>query len=315
LAVFLIVPIALSACGGSGSYWYSPPTKFPELDSKLSVFGLNGTDPRQYHYSGGGAQAHQQADRTTLRTDWVNTTINAGAFNSKNDIDRDEIYSSELDIISTNAARRLDNEGGETDSFNATLNFFHQSQSYQTDQAQLTIRNMDGSGGTDLDYSTYGYWSADFPAELANPAFTRTTAIAFGETTPLTNIPSTGGAVYAGTMGGLYSEGPGTVVSAAGSVELSVNFETRTAEGLVHDIAAGGENLRDIAFQPSSMSGGSFLGSAVTLAAAPGQTGPEMNGSYYGSLYGPAAEEAAGAFAVTGGGNSLVGGFAGAARP
>lgn len=330
----LILPALLAACGGGGGRpctgWgvlqdpFCTPVRTPSLDSRLSVFGLNGADATgTLTFAGGAVQAHQQEAATTIGTAWTQTRINAGALGSNEETDRDNIYVSrslgvagvDIGTITTDAAGRLDAERGATDSFLATLRLYNGGQYYTSDAARLTIRNMDGGAGTGLSYASYGYWEAEFPAEGALPAFGHRTGFAFGEITPGSALPTSGDADYSGTMTGLYSAASGPATAASGAVDMSVDFATRVFEGGIHDIAAGGTALRDIALAPDVMSGGTFLGSAATRAPAPGQTGPEMAGTYYGGLYGPAAEEAAGAFAVSGGGANLVGGFAGAVQP
>jgi len=165
---------------------------------------------------------------------------------------------------------------------------------------------MDGADGSGLNYATYGYWNAEFAT------FDRLVAFTVADQNAGTTIPASGMATYQGGMTGLYSAGFGAAnQAAAGDASLTVDFDGMSVSGEITGISAGAESLRDVAFQDTALTGSTFSGSAATLPAGAGQTGPEMSGDYSGGLYGPLAPEAVGAFALTGaGGEALVGGFA-----
>ena len=257
------------------------------------------------------AQAQQTADSTTLAAEEGASLIIPGDHVIRDNDLRDLAIIDAIDLTIASAADRLDEEGGEFDRFSSTTEFEYEGVEYEGG-SRLTIRNMDGPDGTNLDYSTFGYWVADFDAQGGNPAFSRLTGFALGMATPISEVPTAGSATYLGEMGGLYSEGAGSSVEAKGSLEMTASFGVPSIEGKIVDITAGGENLRDIEFVSSMTVDGTFTGDAVTLAPELDQTGPAMSGAYIGNLFGPTAEEVAGAFVVEGDNAVLVGGFAGA---
>jgi hypothetical protein len=319
LAGLCVLSVVLAGCtGGGGGGGGGGGLK--AVDSRLSVFGLRGAKPADVNdrsndkidLAGVAARADQDAQGAAVDTGLASMTIYYGGVGFKAldlKVNKETLDVLDLDAfgtIGTAWAGSLDSKGGAEDTFIADVETSRNSTVYETEDGRLTLRNMDGSGGTGLDYSTYGYWAAEFAD------FDRLVAFTIADPAAGTTVPDMGTAVYQGDMTGLYSTGLGAGSQAArGQATLTVDFAGQTVQGEVTAITAGAQTLRDVSLQQTALTGSTFTGAAATLPAGPGQTGPEMAGDYAGGLYGPSAPEAVGAFALTGaGGEALVGGFA-----
>lgn len=319
LTALCLLAAVLAGCGGGGGGGLDAVS----VGSRLSVFGLRGEKPNNpknrsdelVMVDGAAVRADQDNAGASVETGLASMSISFGGFGFKGPLGGGvSVFGETLDIIELDAfgavttrwERHLDGKGGAEDSFKADVETSRNSTVFQTDAGRLTLRNMDGADGSGLTYATYGYWNAEFAT------FDRLVAFTVADQNAGTTIPAAGMATYQGGMTGLYSAGFGAAnQAAAGDVSLTADFDSKSVSGEITGITAGAESLRDVALQVTALTGSTFSGSAATLPAGAGQTGPEMSGDYSGGLYGPLAPEAVGAFALTGaGGEALVGGFA-----
>jgi hypothetical protein len=177
---------------------------------------------------------------------------------------------------------------------------------YQTQRAKMLVPGA-ASG---YDYTSYGVWNRanTFCLGLCESSFFAD-VFYFGSPTSSSQMPSSGQAIFNGTMEGFYSLSP-TAVSLSGDATLAVNFGARTLIGSFHDISTGrvGGNLptgdvsgfNDI-FINAQISGGSLSGTVTGGAGG--------SGTIEGDFFGPAASEVGGVFRMTGAGDT-VGAFA-----
>lgn len=172
---------------------------------------------------------------------------------------------------------------------------------------------LPGTAASNLDWASYGVWSSIQVNPLTGGEFFTGEALSFGVLTPLTDMPTTGGATYNGFMDGFYVNAAKESFGIRGNADMTATFNTGVISGQFNTIVttpisagvpAPGVPFGDINFS-ASISGNNFSGSA----SSSGISAP-MNGTVQGSFYGPAAVEAGGVFRITGGGEHAVGGFA-----
>ncbi len=173
---------------------------------------------------------------------------------------------------------------------------------------------LPGTAASSLDWASYGVWNT-FTAvnPLTGGEFFSGEALSFGVLTPLTDMPTGGGASYNGFMDGFYVNAANQSFSLRGNADMTATFDTSAVSGQFNTITtspislgvpAPGVPFGDINFS-ANISGNNFSGSASSTGIA-----VPMNGTVQGSFYGPAAVEAGGVFRITGGGEHAVGGFA-----
>jgi C-lobe and N-lobe beta barrels of Tf-binding protein B len=155
-------------------------------------------------------------------------------------------------------------------------------------------------------YQTYGVWATGLGTGSGNVG-----AISVGSTTPNASIPSSGSANFSGNAGGLYVDASGNTYLAMGSASLNANFGTQT-------ISLTTTSTQKIPEQGGSVTSAANLNLTGNLTYSAGNnnlsgnltTADGMTGAANGSLYGPAATEIGGTFAVSGGGvKTYIGSF------
>lgn len=147
-----------------------------------------------------------------------------------------------------------------------------------------------------LSYSAYGVWAAD-------PSY-RLGAFAFGTTTPISAMPLAGTATYQGaTMGaGMDASGP---YALRGIIQVNVDFGTRAVATNITGIQTQNLGTNAVSSGSNLAGSGTISGNRFTTTLAGGAS----SGGLHGTFYGPSAEEVAGAWRVTGGGNTAIGSF------
>lgn len=174
----------------------------------------------------------------------------------------------------------------------------------QLSAALLLAYNNTGANGfvaqaPDLSYSAYGVWATNDTGTAG-----RIGAIGIGTLTPIASVPTTGSASYVGTTNGagINAAGP---FALTGAVQIGVNF----ASGAVSTAITGVQQQNittNVVSAGASLSGtGTVSGNRLSSTLAGGGT----SGVLAGSFYGPAAQEVAGAWRVTGSGSTSIGGF------
>jgi len=184
-----------------------------------------------------------------------------------------------------------------------------------TNSLGKVINALDSSVG--WNYQTFGYWLVNLSTvPLAG-------AMSFGSPTPVSGIPISGNATYAGRSGGAYVDPTGNVFTYRGTMLSSVDFAARTIGFSVNPTlitpvstavlppplsALGVTGILTYTSASSQFSG---------LVTAPGATGtvpiPNLIGTATGQFYGPVAQEIGGVLSlkVLGSQETMVGGFGG----
>lgn len=155
------------------------------------------------------------------------------------------------------------------------------------------------SEGEGLSYSTYGLWASNDSA-----SFGRFGAIATGLTTSTSAMPVTGSGTYRGQTIGAGIDGAGPY-ALRGNIEVAVSFGTRAATTTISGIQRQNLNTNAVSAGANLTGTGSVTGNRVSTSLAGGGS----NGSLVGTFHGPSAEELAGAWRVTGGGNTALGSY------
>ncbi|HSG77871.1 MAG TPA: transferrin-binding protein-like solute binding protein, partial [Burkholderiales bacterium] len=155
-------------------------------------------------------------------------------------------------------------------------------------------------------YQSFGVWNRP---DLSERTLEQVFAVSYGAATPGTAVPTTGSATFTGKLAGLLVQPSAADYMVAANVRLQVDFGERSVglassgtsimrDGISASSAPGLDLSGTMRYAPgSSNSAGanpfsnSFSG---TLTTADGS----MSGTSNGRFYGPAAEEAGGAFLV-----------------
>ena len=209
---------------------------------------------------------------------------------------------------------------------NLPANFAAQSTHFT--RLALTIPGPEGST---LSFAGYGLWEVEGP-NVFGTGFVGS-AFSFGVLTAAGAVPTTGNAIYNGTMRGLFSPTPGTAPNAlstlAGTATLTADFAAQTLAASFTGITAT-SNFGPVARVNGGLAGSfvdisatatiannGFTGVATTVATtgaaiAPLANGLQLMGEIDGNFFGPAAEEAGGVIRLGNpSGAHIVGGFAG----
>ena len=165
-----------------------------------------------------------------------------------------------------------------------------------------------------LNYAVYGQWEHDNDAAATSGA---TGDFATGSQTPAANMPISGTANYSGHAIGGLSAG-GTTYALVGTSSFAADFGARTVSGTLSLNATpdGGATvgLWNTVMVGAAIAAGTnqFAGTASAPAASGFVATPAMTGTATGNFYGPAANELAGVWKLSGTGATALGSFGGA---
>jgi len=142
-------------------------------------------------------------------------------------------------------------------------------------------------------YQSFGVWDTLGMDERALGA------TSFGSATPASAVPASGSATFTGKLAGLYTPASGQAALAAANVSLQANFSARSLSFSSSGTTLVGNLATATAAPALDLSG------TLTYAAGSGRfsgtltnAGGTMQGSSLGQFYGPAAQEAGGAFSL-----------------
>ncbi len=140
-------------------------------------------------------------------------------------------------------------------------------------------------------YQSFGVWDALGLEERALGA------TSFGSATPASAVPGSGSATFTGKLAGLYAPASGQAALAAANVSLQANFGARSLS-----FSSSGTTLTSN-LATTTAAPALDLSGTLTYAAGSGRfsgaltnAGGTLQGSSLGQFYGPAAQEAGGAF-------------------
>lgn len=314
-AIFLIVSVLPSCGSSSGSLNLNP---FIRPASELSIFNLRGKAGVPFELKALESQIERDSTQaSTLGPDVGEVVISPGGPIDGVSVELPSSFQSALSNPSSAAfktSERVDAPGG-------TFDTFVQGSVASGSLSTFTLLNTD-SGGSGLDYTTYGIWEYNtYDTNTGALLTTRATAVAFGFPTAAKDMPNTGVATYNGRMDGSFSDtlAPNQAINGAISLvadflttDISVNFTGVTIEGQAfRDLSGTGSITNNTFVNTNNKFIGGFTGALATDPIQPGQIGPDMNGSVQGNFYGPSANEIGGVFEMDGGGAVLNGAFVG----
>jgi hypothetical protein len=162
------------------------------------------------------------------------------------------------------------------------------------------VNGFVGGGATlsGLSYSTYGLWAQN------NGASGLFGAIDAGIQTAASSMPRSGSATYNGQTIGAAASGS-AAYALTGNVNLAANFANNTINTTISGIQLENTATHAVSSVMNVSGTGAISGNhyAGTLA------GGTLSGNSVGSFYGPAAQETAGAWRVSGGGLTAIGSY------
>jgi hypothetical protein len=156
-------------------------------------------------------------------------------------------------------------------------------------------------GAQSLNYAAYGLWASGDTATAG-----RAGTFAFGSLTPTASVPSTGSATFNGITIGIGGATAGsTVYALLGNAQIIANFATQSVTANLTNLSTQNILTNAVGSLPnlsgtSTISGNSYAGPIA---------GTGLTGTINGNFYGPAAQETAGVWQASGGGNAWLGSY------
>lgn len=156
-------------------------------------------------------------------------------------------------------------------------------------------------GGPGLTASTYGIWASTARTSPGDAGL-----FAFGIPTPATAVPVAGSATFTGFTIGMGGAEGGAIYSLEGSVRIVANFAAQTVTSTLTSLIADSATapLREM-FLPNLSGTAAITGNAYSGPIS----GGALTGTLSGNFYGPMAQETAGVWRASGGGNAWIGSF------
>ena len=171
----------------------------------------------------------------------------------------------------------------------------------------------------DLDYTRFGYWLRYQPTE----GLWQASAFTGGFVTPVSDIPTSGSAIYTGAATGIFNDQAicncvtGFVSQFNGDVSLTANFGQLTINGSITNISLTSLSYppgptNDIGFTATIDRANNLFSGTTSVTSEPGGVyafGPTASGIINGRFYGPNAAEVGAVFNLTEGTRRLIGSF------
>ena len=152
-----------------------------------------------------------------------------------------------------------------------------------------------------LNSAAYGLWASGDTATTG-----RAGTFAFGNLTPTASVPGTGSATFNGSTMGVGGANSGsTIYALQGKTQIIANFLAQSVTtnltnlGIQNILTNAVSSLPDLT-GTSTMSGNAYAGPIA---------GTGLTGTINGNFYGSAAQETAGVWQASGGGNSWIGSY------
>jgi len=160
------------------------------------------------------------------------------------------------------------------------------------------------AAGQILSASSYGLWLYTDSANTAQVG-----SLAFGNLTPAASVPATGSATFNGfAIGTASTLNGGSLYAVQGNAQIIANFATQNVTTNLTNLTVHNEPYAPAATITSLPN---LNGSAAMTGNAYAGTisGGALSGTINGNFYGTAAQETAGVWQASGGGNLWVGSF------
>ncbi|MGV3510876.1 MAG: transferrin-binding protein-like solute binding protein [Novosphingobium sp.] len=181
-----------------------------------------------------------------------------------------------------------------------------------------------------LQYTDFGEWTIDPSTSAARPLYLGTYGGGKPGVAPSTSVPTSGSATFSGAAVGYVSQpnsgkSIGDLATFYGALGLTANFAAGTISGDVTDIEVyevGKTSSPSVGSINNIRLSGTISGANISGTATAGPSSGSLyntfgsSGQLTGGFFGPAAQEVAGTFALSGGTNnvSIIGAF-GASQP
>jgi len=156
-------------------------------------------------------------------------------------------------------------------------------------------------GAQSLNYAAYGLWASGDTATTG-----RAGTFAFGNLTPTASVPGTGSATFNGsTMGVGGATGGSTVYALQGNAQIVANFASQSVTTNLTNLGTQNISTNAIGSLPNLTGTSTISGNAYAGPIA----GTGLTGTINGNFYGSAAQETAGVWQASGGGNTWIGSY------
>jgi len=156
-------------------------------------------------------------------------------------------------------------------------------------------------GAQSLSSAAYGFWASGDTATTG-----RAGTLAFGNPTSAVSVPATGTATFNGATTGLGGATGGNAIYALeGKVQVIANFASHSATTNLTGLKTQNISTNAIGALPDLTGVSTISGNAYAGAIA----GTGLNGTVNGNFYGSAAQETAGVWQASGGGNVWMGSY------
>lgn len=289
VALLLLLPAALAACGGSGTG--SGAADGPDLPAGV-VTGFRGklsevSNPVEV------APRYAKLEFTHVQEPTTSTGPNAP----------DSAFI--LDI---------DPQAGTVNGY--ALDFDDDSQAFDSDfiwenlgLSRYRAKMLIPGAASGYDYTSYGVWSHDITVCFIFTCGSEfyASVFAFGSPTGAAGMPTTGSATFNGTMDGYYSYQTQYAAAIHGDATLTADFGAKTVTGAFHDITATAILGSAPDVFPAIDINAQISGGTISGTVSGGMAGSQ--GTLAGDFFGPGAAEMGGVFQMTGYGDT-VGAFA-----
>jgi len=158
------------------------------------------------------------------------------------------------------------------------------------------------AGAQTLNYAAYGLWASGDTTTAG-----RAGTLAFGNLTPTASVPATGSATFNGTTIGVGGATSGsTVYALQGNAQIVANFATQSVTTNLTNLGTQNISTNATGSLPNLTGTSTISGNAYAGPIA----GTGLSGTINGNFYGSNAQETAGVWQATGGGNSWIGSYA-----
>jgi len=152
-----------------------------------------------------------------------------------------------------------------------------------------------------LNYSAYGLWAQNSGGSGLFGA------VGIGSQTPAASMPQTGTATYNGQTVGAAALNDGSGSAAlAGNIQLTANFAAKTVSTNISGVQVQDLSTAAVTAIPTNFAGNATI---VNNHYTGSLSGGQLSGTSTGTFYGPAAQETAGTWQMTGGGMTAIGSY------
>jgi len=152
-----------------------------------------------------------------------------------------------------------------------------------------------------LNSAAYGFWASGDTATAG-----RAGTFAFGALTPTASMPATGSATFNGLTIGVGGATSGsTVYALQGNAQIIANFASQSVTTSLTNLSTHDVSTNAVSSLPNLTGTSAISGNAYTGAIS----GTGLTGTINGNFYGSAAQETAGVWQASGGGNSWIGSY------